>query len=483
MISKSKAFRESLEKHRPALSAFFEGRLYPFFVAAAVLIGHITALELLFGAALLLAAAAALALCDTAKPFIPTLLSFVYIVTLKHTPGVPSWSDYYTELYVLIPIGICFALLAAALVYFIIKNVLPKFRASTAPMLLPISVLCAAFLLGGAFSPGWKIASLIFALGEVAVFFLLFYLFYYGLSKESCSELLDYITYTALLIAMVLVGEVAFLFATSDTLISESGSIVKEQVLFGWGAWNPMGFALAVIIPLLIRGAAVCRYRLVYLAAAVIVWGCAVITMSRNALIFATLGLGASILIAAIFSPRGKRRLFVWVIAIGIAAAALCGIIFFDKIAEIFADVINRGFDDNGRYELWMNSWENFKSSPIFGKGFFDWGEMDVFESASFVPTMSHNTLFQLLSCMGAVGTLAYAYYRVSTLAPFVKKFSFDKAMILLPILITLGMSLLDNFIFYIYTAFLYTVLLAIAFKMKDSESETNEAKTASDAE
>lgn len=460
-----------LRKHRPAICAFFEGRLYPFLVALSVLIGHVTALELFFGAVILLAASAALVLCDTAKPFIPTLLTFVYIVTLKHTPGMPNWSNYYTELYVLIPIGICFVLLAVSLVYFTVKNVAPKFNAKSAPMLLPLSILCAAFLLNGAFSSGWKLASLLFGLGEVAVFFLLFYLFYYGLSKEDNAELLDYITYVALLIAMVLVGEVAFLFATSDALISDTGAIVKEQVLFGWGAWNPMGFSLAVIIPLLIRGAAVCKYRYVYLAAAVVVWGCAVLTMSRNALIFATLGLGVSTVAAAIFAPRAKRRLFIIVIILGASAAALGGILFYDKISALLADFLNRGFDDNGRYELWMNSWENFKQAPVFGKGFFDWGEMDVFESATFVPTMSHNTLFQLLSCMGAFGTLAYGYYRVSSAVPFIKKFSFDKAMLLLSILITLGASLLDNFIFYIYTAFLYTVVLAIAFRIKDSEA------------
>lgn len=482
VIRKENKFSELLAKHRPALCAFFEGRLYPFLVALAVLIGHVSALELFFGAAILLAASAALVLCDTAKPFIPTLLTFVYIVPLKHTPGTPNGvdggSDYYSELFVLIPIGICFVLLVAALIYFTVKNISPKFNARSAPMLLPTLILSAAFLLGGAFSSGWKIASLLFSLGEVAVFFLLFYLFYYGLAKEDSSELLDYVTYMALLVAMVLVGEVAFLFATNDAVISDTGSIVKVQVLFGWGAWNPMGFSLAVIIPLLVRGAAVCKYRYVYLAASVIVWGCAVLTMSRNALIFATLGLGISIVAAAIFAPKDKRRLFLWVIVLGAAAAVLGGIVLFDKITALLADFLNRGFDNNGRFELWKNAWENFKKSPVFGRGFFDWGEMSSFDTASFIPVMAHNTLFQLLSCFGIFGTLAYGYYRISSAAPFVKKFSFDKAMLLMPILITLGASLLDNFIFYIYTAFLYVVLLAISFRMKDSETDTLSAES-----
>ena len=482
-MRKENKFGAFLSAHRGALCSFFEGRLYPFLVALAVLIGHVSALELFFGAAILLAASCALVLCDTAKPFIPTLLTFVYIVPLKHTPGTPNGvdggSDYYSKLFVLIPIGICFVLLISSLVYFAVKNIAPRFNARSAPMLLPTSILSAAFLLGGAFSSGWSVASLLFALGEVAVFFLLFYLFYYGLSKESTSELLDHITYMALLVAMVLVGEFAFLFATNDALISETGSIVKTQVLFGWGAWNPMGFSLAVIIPLLVRGAATCKYRYVYLAAAVIVWACAILTMSRNALIFATLALGISIITAAIFAPKDKRRLFLYVIALGAAAALLGSALFFDKITALLADFLNRGFDNNGRFELWKNAWENFKRSPVFGRGFFDWGEMSSFDTASFIPVMAHNTLFQLLSCFGIFGTLAYGYYRVSSAAPFLKKFSFDKAMLLAPILITLGASLLDNFIFYIYTAFLYVVVLAIAFRLRDSETEVLSADMA----
>ena len=44
--------------------------------------------------------------------------------------------------------------------------------------------------------------------------------------------------------------------------------------------------------------------------------------------------------------------------------------------------------------------------------------------------------------------------------------------MVLLPILITIGTSLLDNFMFYFYTTFIYEIMLAIAFNIRDKEKE-----------
>ncbi len=479
VITKENKFRCFYNKYRPTLKLFFEGKLYPFIVALFVLLGHITALELYFGIAVLLAAALALVVCDTIKPFLPTLLTFVYLVNLKHTPGVPNWSDYYTRLYVLIPVIFCFVILVAAAACFTVRNIVPSFKLKTAPLFYPLLILSIAFLLNGAFSSGWRFSSLVFGFAEAAVFFLLFYLLYYGIEKEDPAKLFDYVTYLSLLIAMVLVGEMVFLFLTSDRLISDAGAIVKEEVMFGWAACNPMGFSLAVIIPLLMRGAMTSKYRFVYLDAAVVTWVSVVLTMSRNALIFGTLGLCISFVIGAFFGPRKARTLFKVLLAAGAAAALLGAFVLWDKISTVLADFLSRGFSDNGRFTLWKNSFDNFIKSPIFGRGFFDWGAMDVYESATFVPTMSHNTFFQLISSMGIFGTLAYGYYRVKTAAPFIRKFSFDKAMLLLPILITLGASLLDNFIFYFYTAFLYILLLAISFRM--SERETKSKTTTAD--
>ena len=143
-----------------------------------------------------------------------------------------------------------------------------------------------------------------------------------------------------------------------------------------------------------------------------------------------------------------------------------------EKIADVFAKVLEQGLSDNGRFELWKRGIENFLCAPVFGKGLFGYGDTDVFIAANFIPTMAHNTIVQLLSSMGIAGTAAYGFYRVKTLLPLFRKPTFEKAVLYLPILLTLGMSLLDNFVFYVYTVFYYTVALAIIFRVEEEKKE-----------
>ena len=78
-----------------------------------------------------------------------------------------------------------------------------------------------------------------------------------------------------------------------------------------------------------------------------------------------------------------------------------------------------------------------------------------------------------MLSATGILGTLAYLFYRVCTARIFFKNMSLDKLMLLLPILVTLGMSLIDNYTFHVYTTFIYSLCLAVAFEIgegKDAE-------------
>ena len=198
-------------------------------------------------------------------------------------------------------------------------------------------------------------------------------------------------------------------------------------------------------------------------------WLFAVLTLSRNALIFSTLAMAACVIIACFKSER--KKLFRTIFAIGVGVAVIGVIALWSKISSVLGDLFGRGFSDNGRFGIWRQGIENFLAFPVFGRGFFGYGETDVFTAAEFIPTMGHNTAVQLLSSMGAFGTLAYAFYRAKTLVPIIKRFSYEKLMLLLTMLIPLLMSLLDNFIFYFYPTFFYLIALAIVFKIQDGES------------
>lgn len=470
MTNTKTRLRERASQYLPKLRGFFEGNLYPLLVAAAVLIGHVTALEFYFFILIVLAASTAFLICDTAKPFIPTALTFVYLVNLKHSPGFPTWSDYYSKTYVTVTAVIMFSILFISAVYFIARRVAPRLSFKKTPLLLPLTLLSAAFLANGAFSSAWKPINLIFGLAEAAVFFLLFYLFYYGFEKENINKLIDYICYVSLLVAVVLIGEVIFMYTTNPEILNSDGAILKNEISLGWGISNPIGNALVILIPTLMLGAVKCKHAPVYLIASLLTCFATLLTLSRNAIIVCALVFTASFITVYILSD--SKKLLCTVLGCGICIALITLLIFRNSVAVLFNHFYLAGATSSGRIELWKESIKKFIEAPIFGKGFFGWNEADFLEMASFLPTMSHNTFFQLISSMGIFGLAAYAFYRVKSLLPFFKRISREKLMLLYSVLALLAGSLLDNFLFYFHSAFLYVILLALVFRMNDYEEE-----------
>ncbi len=453
-----------IEKYRQPLTRFFEGKLYPLIVAAITLLGHVTGLEYYLNILNMLAVSLALLTVSSFKAILPFMLTVIYQVNIKHTPGIPTWSTYYYETPRLVILMILVAILVACLVYFIVKNIIPAINKKDVPLLPAVIVLSAGFIMNGVFSSSWVAADLIFGIAQIFPYLIIFYLVYYGLGKEEPEELLNHLSYLALLIGGVLVGEMAFMFLTYDNIF-ENGSIVKEAVNLGWGIWNPIGFSLTSVIPLQMRGAMKGKYPWAYFSMALLCWIFAVLTLSRNALIFATLTFALCVVIACFVGNH--RKAFRVICAVGVIAAAVIVVLLWSKISSVLSDLVGRGFSDNGRFGLWAQAWNNFLSSPLFGVGFFGFGQADAtFEVVGFFPNMAHNSILELLSSCGIFGTGAYLVYRTQTLIPFFKGFSSDKLLLLITALVPLLMGLLDNYIFYYYPLFLSLISIATAMNI-----------------
>ena len=450
------------------LKSFFLSNFYPPTVALLVLFGHVTGLEVYIGIILILSVAASLILCDGIKPFIAPLMTFIFLVNLKHTPGTPTWSSYYFEkANVWIIIGLS-AILAVTLAYRAYKLIIPNMRKST-PMLLPLSVLCLAFLCNGFFGGVYNPINFVFGLVQVAVYFLIFYLLYFGLKGESFESMLEYIILVTVCTAIVLVGEMAYLYIAYRGIVMPEGVPIKESINLGWGIWNPVGVCLTMLIPMQIYGVMKLKRPYIYAVTGTLTYIAAILTLSRNAILAATAVLAASLIVGCFVGKRRFAFRIVLFSAIGLAAAGGIGalVLYYEKIAELVFQVLSKLSDPNGRLELWRQGIDNFLSAPLFGKGFLGFGENDIFESVSFIPDMAHNTVVQLMSSMGIFGLVAYAYYRFHSLVPFFKKLTSWKAMMLISVGAVLAMSLLDNFVFYIYTMFYPTLILAFVHRYR----------------
>jgi len=241
------------------LKKFYEGNLYPALIALTVLIGYVKGIEFYLNILIVLSTSAALIICKSAKPFLPTLFLILCQINVQHTPGIPTFSDYYITGHRLVIAIILIVILAASVGYYFFKNIAPRLSFKS-PLFFAVAALSVAFILNGIGSSEWKIGNLAMGLGEALVYFLLFYVLYYGLDNMRAKEAVEYFSYLSLLVAIVLLGELAYVYLTNDRIFKD-GTIIKQEILFGWTINNPFGFQLATLIPPLMRGAMKCRQR------------------------------------------------------------------------------------------------------------------------------------------------------------------------------------------------------------------------------
>ena len=446
--------------------AFYMGRMYPVVVCALVLIGSLTGLEMYFNFLVTGLFVSSLIICTSTRPMIVSLCTYIFQLSVKNSPSLINNSDYLYTGWRLGALIISILSIFAAAFYFFFKNkIYRKVNVKRDRIIIPTAVLCAALLVNGAFSGLWVPMSLLFAFLQTVVYGFIFLLFFYGLGDdESTDGIMPYLSYVSALMASVIIIQLAHLFLTSDNIFVD-GSINKEGVVLGWGIWNLVGACLAMLIPIIFWGVMHSKYSWAYFAVATITWLASVLTMSRNALIFATLAYAVCIIIASIKGNYRKQYRIICLIGI-IGVVGLIALLW-TKIQALLGDYFARGFDSNGRYELWAIAWKNFLDCPIFGCGFSGFETVHKLEAGAFahmgpMPTMAHNTLFEFLSATGIVGTLAYGYYRAVSLIPLFKRPTLAKTMLALSMLVTLGGSLLDNFVFNLYPMYFAMVTLAL---------------------
>ena len=451
------------------LKSFFSGRWYPIAVAVMVLLGHTLGAEVYLLPLNAVLFALAMLVSDTVRPLIPVLCTFLYQVPLMHTPGGPVWSSYYST--GIRPALMLFsaAVILLTLVYTAIKfGIFSGLSFRGTPLLVSMTALGVAFLLGGAFSSTWVPGDLLWGAIQAVLFPLLFLVFYRGLRAErDLEELGLYLAYVSAVIGVLLFAQMADLYIFGNdfygSVFDESGSVIKERIHLGWATWNPVGVAIAVNIPMIFYGVIKGRAPWAYLLCAALTYVAALLTFSRNAMVFSTLAFVLCVLIACFFGDRRRRLVFRIVSVGGAFAVLLAGIVLFEKISVFARDIFDRGFSDNGRFNVWRTAFENFKSAPVFGSGYYHFTSPELYNFSPAIPLMAHQTFLQLLSSMGLVGLFAYLYYRFDTARIFFCRPTLMKTMLGLSMLVLLCESMLDNFIFTIFPLFFYSIALATA--------------------
>ena len=467
--TKNLSFTYLLEKIRhPRIVSFFMGWQYPIWIAFSVLVGRATNLEVYFAVIDLILISIAFISCNSMRPILPILISFLYRISLEHSPGVPYYSDYYSSgsATIIVPAIFLVIALTSLAALLIRKKCFTLENLKKLPLLVPLSILSLAFLLCGSFSGSKTISDVYFSLLQVLFFAIIFWLLYLGLKDEKAEELCGYFTYVCAVVAVMLILEVVHLYLTND-IVADSGTIYKGGIHFGWGISNTCANCLTVLIPICFLGVIKSKYHIAYFVIATLAYVANVFTLSRNGVLFGFIFYVISLLICCFYGDRKKLYRY-----ISISLVAVCFIvllIYREPIELLFANMIHNGLDDNGRYPIWHDAFDAFCEYPIFGKGFFSFMTDDHY--AKFIPFLAHNTILEIMMAMGTFGIIAYLVYRAFTLIPFLKKPRIEKFMLMLSIGVLIAESLIDNFILWFAPTLAYNISIVIAIKFCEQDS------------
>ena len=455
---------------------FFLGYYYPAVVIALTFISHITSLEWLFCALIMVPTFFAVLFYDSIVPLITPACCLAMHVARDNINGAvnPSSPDFYLSAGGVVFLVLMIILIVGSIGAFFFlrwkRGFFKGLKLRDIPLLLPSALLALAFLLNGVFVEGYTAKNLFVGFFEVLTLFFFFYVFYLGLRGEKFEELLDKFCYISALVALLLSLEVGWLYLT-DEFILASGSIDKGRIVFGWGCSNNAGSMLGVAIPACFLGLMrKPKHAWFYLTIATVAGIASIATMSRNALLVVT---AIYILSFAITMFSGGAKKFSRIaFPIVMAAIAIVLISQSEEIRRVFANYYNMGMNDNGRYNLWDMAIPAFLAAPIFGKGFYFGVGNTGLPMTAFIPPMLHCTPFELLAATGIFGLGSYVYYRVMTVIRLFRRFSITKFMLALCVAVIIVGSLLDNFIFYMQQ--MIHPSIALAFMYLADENKEN---------
>lgn len=446
------------------IAVFFDGWVYPAVYAALAFVCSLTGAEYIF---FTLTAAAVVFVClfckDTRGVIAPAVL-VVYSMSWKHTTQPPYQSDFLNSVPFAVAVGVLGAFVVAAMILRVVlfREKEAFSRSKTAAGLL---LLCAAFLWNGAFSKEFVTKDIFLGI-LIALSFGALY-FFFGATLKRGEKYGTYFAYVLSLASAVIFLQIVKLLlfghdAPSGHIpVIEDGSINKDLMIAGWGMSNNVGGMLAMFVPAQLYLAYKLRRGYLFYVLAFVQMGAVCFTLSRSSLLVggAMLAAGA-ILLSVVKSPYRKfYRIFnICVLVVGVAGCLL----FYEKIVDLFYTIFERGFSDSNRFKIWKNGLLNFLKDPPFGVGFYAPFYVDVNIENWFFPDMYHNIFIQILASCGLFGIFAYAFHLSQVLNLFVRKFSAERILYLAVFLMLSGTSLLDNHLFHIFPALVYSVTLCL---------------------
>ena len=123
------------------------------------------------------------------------------------------------------------------------------------------------------------------------------------------------------------------------------------------------------------------------------------------------------------------------------AALAILGFLIYirmDYFLTIWSRLFDDFFDDSGRFELYKEAWNNFKTYPLFGAGLFARVTDNYFG-------LYHNTILHTMATLGSIGLISLLWQFIEIMKMFLKRMTVEKAILFIALIGANIHGMVDN--------------------------------------
>lgn len=288
---------------------------------------------------------------------------------------------------------------AVCLVWYLYKHFIrAKRKPNFGKLWMGMAIAGLVSLLSGVLNPDYdKINMLtVFAVGFGV------YLVYFLIINCTSCDLRRFACKIMMFAGFVIVAEMLIYFSTVHDL---AYVLESKRMRIGWGMTNSIATLLLMAIPATLYLCVEEKHNWALMLAAFIFGVALLVTMSRGNLLFGVFIIPAAFVYAVVKSPYRRGLL----ISAGVFLVLLLTVflIFRTELLDLFSQMLEKGFDDNSRFELWEEAWQRFLANPIFGCGYLG------YEGDRFVGHLwkVHCTPLQILSSAGVVGVIGFVLF------------------------------------------------------------------------
>ena len=253
----------------------------------------------------------------------------------------------------------------------------------------------------------------------------LFYLFIYFFFRSSMTgdNLQFLIRLFAILGVMISVQVLLYYLHVDDVVYA----LEHKRIDLGWGLSNFIATYLLMFIPAMFYFVKKYKFHVFWVVLAVLEIVALLFTLSRGG-ILTFVGILVFLIIYLFHGYENKRKMTLNVIS-GLIVLAVVVIVKQNYFVTIYERLLDRAFDDTGRYEIWLEGIEKFKQNPILGVGLYARVINDNYFSHY------HNTIIHTAVSMGVVGLVALFWQFINIARVFIKKINVETSILFIAIL------------------------------------------------